>query len=700
NGSNCSAGSGAGGVSALGAAEDCTDYEEDLLNSAGLLAALNDETGTSLAVFSNSPVFTDDFDLAAAGVRFAGADGVLTLLGLGDGNDENLTIDLDNAAANNVTVASGTGVTNINFTSIGSTWGGNVNIGANTLVGTAAVIDFSEFDVSGTDGSITINDGSDAGKVLVEGTNLDINDLTFVGAGTIASTSSALTLDSGSNTLVLAASDTTISRTASGTFTLDLVDGADTTFSITNSNAGGGIDALLKVDSLATGGASQCLEANSTGVIALSGSACGGGSGDSISVNSAAAADANFLDVAATGSVAGTAWTLVGASTPDDITLAISTASDSVAGIVNTSSQTFAGAKTFTSNLTVNKADSAIVFDTSTGTDTDFWLGVTDDGGTDDDDYFQIGDGTTPGTNPFLTLDTSGNTGIGVSLSLKTKLNVVGTVTTSGADAIATIYADSTLNNSTGSGFQFGQRFLNTISSSVAGTHVGTFIRMTDSTSLTTGQLVRGLEVQAYSGTNNGGINTGIASFGKTFGVHAETTAQAGAVAQPAAVFADLNNSSDGTLGNAIRAYTDNATSADLVSLYQETSTMTGTGLVMNFAAGSGTFSGNFADFQKNSVSKFKVDDTGTTTIAIVDADNAKAVVINTEESSVDTVNIFEIQSDTTNNSQSVDTVKAHFDTDGSLFVSFTGTQTSSAVCHTGSGMANNDEIVDCTGTP
>ena len=55
NGADCSAGSAPIGVSAAGAAESCTDYEEDLSNSAGLLAALSDETGTGVAVFGTSP---------------------------------------------------------------------------------------------------------------------------------------------------------------------------------------------------------------------------------------------------------------------------------------------------------------------------------------------------------------------------------------------------------------------------------------------------------------------------------------------------------------------------------------------------------------------------------------------------------------------------------------------------------------------
>ncbi|MBI4276654.1 hypothetical protein HY629_02320 [Candidatus Uhrbacteria bacterium] len=72
-------------------------------------------------------------------------------------------------------------------------------------------------------------------------------------------------------------------------------------------------------------------------------------------------------------------------------------------------------ATTFTGNPTITKADPSIVFDVTTATDTDFWLGVQDDAGSDDDDKFQIGDGTTPGSNPFLTIDTSGNVGIGTT---------------------------------------------------------------------------------------------------------------------------------------------------------------------------------------------------------------------------------------------------------------------------------------------
>lgn len=64
-------------------------------------------------------------------------------------------------------------------------------------------------------------------------------------------------------------------------------------------------------------------------------------------------------------------------------------------------------------NLTIKKADPSIVFDSILTGDTDFWMGVVDDAGSDDDDKFQLGDGATPGTNPFVTVDTLGNVGIG-----------------------------------------------------------------------------------------------------------------------------------------------------------------------------------------------------------------------------------------------------------------------------------------------
>ncbi|MBA2278952.1 hypothetical protein H0V99_00735, partial [Candidatus Saccharibacteria bacterium] len=78
----------------------------------------------------------------------------------------------------------------------------------------------------------------------------------------------------------------------------------------------------------------------------------GGGSGDSITVNSTVATDANFLNTAASASVAGTTFAVNTATSPDDITLTVSDASGTLAGVVTANAQTFGGNKTFTGLIT------------------------------------------------------------------------------------------------------------------------------------------------------------------------------------------------------------------------------------------------------------------------------------------------------------------------------------------------------------
>jgi hypothetical protein len=58
-----------------------------------------------VAVFSDSPTFVDDITIAAAGVKLTGANGALTILGLGDGADEDVKIDL-NTTANTIIISS------------------------------------------------------------------------------------------------------------------------------------------------------------------------------------------------------------------------------------------------------------------------------------------------------------------------------------------------------------------------------------------------------------------------------------------------------------------------------------------------------------------------------------------------------------------------------------------------------------------
>lgn len=88
-------------------------------------------------------------------------------------------------------------------------------------------------------------------------------------------------------------------------------------------------------------------------------------------------------------------------------------------------------ATTYEGDITIKKADPSLIYDVTTATDTDFWAGVQDDAGSDDDDLYQIGDGTTPGSNVALTINTSLQTGLGDTTPTAT-LTVGGHIHTSG----------------------------------------------------------------------------------------------------------------------------------------------------------------------------------------------------------------------------------------------------------------------------
>jgi hypothetical protein len=83
-------------------------------------------------------------------------------------------------------------------------------------------------------------------------------------------------------------------------------------------------------------------------------------------------------------------------------------------------------------------------------------------------------------------------------------------------------------------------------------------------------------------------------------------------VSVPAAILGELGHQ---TSGNAIRAYTATGTTATLLSVYQESSVFTGTGLTIdlgNTGTGSGSFnSGYFMNLKKAGTSKFVIDSNG-----------------------------------------------------------------------------------------
>ena len=112
-----------------------------------------------------------------------------------------------------------------------------------------------------------------------------------------------------------------------------------------------------------------------------------------------------------------------------------------------------AGIESSPINITINKADPSIIFDPATATDTEFWIGVQEDANGVDDDTFQIGDGTTPGSNTFVTIDTSGFTSINGNFARKftiTTDNTNGAATHTAAEMAGGLIRRGTGNEITG----------------------------------------------------------------------------------------------------------------------------------------------------------------------------------------------------------------------------------------------------------
>lgn len=134
-----------------------TGVVTSLTTSAGIFSNISDETGGagvlvgSAAPTIDSPVLTTLVDLVTTGVRLTASNGSLTLLGLGNGTDENLTLDLN--AANVATLTTGTGVTRVLLSGI-------TNFGAQHVEGTGtapAVTDTSGGTSCGASGNPTID---------------------------------------------------------------------------------------------------------------------------------------------------------------------------------------------------------------------------------------------------------------------------------------------------------------------------------------------------------------------------------------------------------------------------------------------------------------------------------------------------------------------------------------------------------------
>ncbi|MCK4588209.1 hypothetical protein KAT60_00140, partial [Candidatus Woesebacteria bacterium] len=179
---------------ALSMAEYTTAFTWDTADTAATLDAF------TLAITNDA---TTDANtqrlLVLANNDYAGATGTTERLLVLDNKDANeaVTTALEILASSTGTITTAIDVSDAEIGTALSAGGNTIAITTGTIGSNAAtVVDFAEFDISGSTGAITINDDGDLGKISIEGTILDIDSLNFVGAGTVTSAAgNTITLD-------------------------------------------------------------------------------------------------------------------------------------------------------------------------------------------------------------------------------------------------------------------------------------------------------------------------------------------------------------------------------------------------------------------------------------------------------------------------------------------------------------------------
>lgn len=202
----------------------------------------------------------------------------------GDGSIQSLrnnALTLGGATTGNISISplNGGAGSLLTVNALTATLNGTTALNASSLTaftGGATAIDFTEFDVAAATGSITIDDTGNLGQVSVEGSILDIDSLTFVGAGLLSSGgANALTLDTGGAAAINIGSTTnatsvslcnsancdtlTLANNADADTitigdTLDTLSIASTAFNVSNTGAVSGVTTLAASGAIAANG--------------------------------------------------------------------------------------------------------------------------------------------------------------------------------------------------------------------------------------------------------------------------------------------------------------------------------------------------------------------------------------------------------------------------------------------------------------
>ncbi|MCG2685789.1 MerR family transcriptional regulator, partial [Candidatus Parcubacteria bacterium] len=167
-----------------------TNPSYSFLGSGAVTITGQAEGTTALGILAGDVVISDgDLTLSGGEVSISGDSGsTLDITQTGTGTGATLTFTNTGTVADALLIQISSAGTITDAIDVSDeTITNAINVGANIITGTSAAIDFSEFDVSAATGSVTIDDGGNAGQISVEGTILDINSLDFTDAGTITS---------------------------------------------------------------------------------------------------------------------------------------------------------------------------------------------------------------------------------------------------------------------------------------------------------------------------------------------------------------------------------------------------------------------------------------------------------------------------------------------------------------------------------